>query len=125
MLWIRAVSYTHLDVYKRQRYTVAYYPLRGGEADYAGMARLYRGYLDNLYDVEAKTSDAFYLLNILGGAETRQFFLGIPYESLTAATSFAQAGEILNDLHDKTGSSPIVLLKGFGSSGLDIGKRCV
>lgn len=104
------------------RYTVAYYPLRGGEADYAGMARLYRGYLDNLYDVEAKTSDAFYLLNILGGAETRQFFLGIPYESLTAATSFAQAGEILNDLHDKTGSSPIVLLKGFGSSGLDIGK---
>lgn len=110
------------DLTANCRYTVAYYPLRGEDAHYAGMARLYRQYLTNLYDLQAKTTDSFYLLNILGGAETRQFFMGIPHESLTAATSFAQAGEMLNELQEKTGSAPAALLTGFGSSGLDIGK---
>ena len=46
----------------------------------------------------------------------------MPYSKLYAATTFKEAEEITNDLRDKTGQPINAVLKGFGESGVNIGK---
>ena len=109
--------------YNKAEYKVKYYPLYGDDANYSGMARFYRDYLKNKgklkeSDLEQKNLQ----LEIIGGALTKKFILGIPYETVTSLTTFKQAQSIINEISKKNDSGFNVLLNGFGESGMDIGK---
>ena len=102
--------------------TVAFYPLLGEEADYMGMASRYQKYLEDTGMLEEETDEQAYALYIAGGAKIKELFLGVPVARTEALTTFADAENILRELTEKTGTAPAVQMKGFGKSGLDIGK---
>lgn len=106
-----------------REYSVLYYPLSGDEADYNGMAARYRKYLqENNLLQKSESVQQNYRLTILGGALVKKFFLGVPYSSLLPITDFSQAKEMCECLTEKTGKTPLVLLKGFGESGINAGE---
>lgn len=100
--------------------TVGYYPLAGEKADYSGMAETYRNYL--FAGEKAEKENSFLGLNILGGVKTRAFFLGIPYNTLKAVTTFEQAEQIISTLSEQIDLPLAVRLYGFGESGMDAGE---
>ncbi len=102
--------------------TVAYYPLCGEDAGYSGMAKLYRDYLAKKYKTDNSGKDSPLYLQVLGGAMTEESFIGIPYKTLKTATTLKQAKDIISEITEKTGVKPVVQLKGFGNTGLDVGK---
>lgn len=102
--------------------TVAYYPLSDEDASYSGMANRYREYLTEKYSIKDSKSDSPLYLQILGGALVDKSFIGIPYQSLATATTLSQAKKIISEVTKATGVKPVVQLKGFGESGLDIGE---
>lgn len=101
---------------------VGLYPLSGEQGGYNGMAARYRTYLQEKEDLPSESSDSMFYLQLLGGANTRNFFLGIPYNDLLPTTTVKQAKEILEGVVSSTGQKPVVNLVGFGTSGLDTGK---
>ncbi len=106
----------------RQKVTVSYYPLYGDEADYNGMARRYRQYLMDQGLLTAGDMDASaYSVTLLGGTTVGKSFLGIPYDSLEAMTDFEKAWELLAELKEETGRSPVVRMKNYGDNGMKPG----
>lgn len=101
--------------------SVGYYPLDNGDANYSGMARLYRNYLVQNMKMAANCSNPQLYLEILGGALIKTYFLGIPYSRLEPATTFSQAQTVISQLYSLTRVKPVVKLSGYGDSGLDIG----
>ena len=101
--------------------TAGFYPLSGEEAGYMGMARRYRRYLLKDRKGDQAVADHPYSLYISGGAQTRSLFLGIPYRSLTALTTFSQAEAMVSELQTLTGAVAATQLIGFGKTGLDPG----
>lgn len=73
-------------------FEVRYYFLNGEKADYAGMAERYREYLmeeQGVTPVAAKAADRIPLMmEFLGGVKKRDTFLGIPYGTVEALTTF-------------------------------------
>ncbi len=106
-----------------KEFTVGYYPLNGENADYNGMAECYREYLkENNLLVESETEQKNYQITLIGGAKTKDFFLGIPYDRFLTVTDFKQTKEIVNDLMEMNQSNPAVVLKGYGEYGIDVSK---
>lgn len=108
---------------ENRQYTVGYYPLSGEDADYNGMAACYRNYLIEKGQLQKSAlKQHAYHVTFLGGAKVKKFVAGIPYHTVTPLTTFRQAQDILQELNKSTGSSPQVMLKGYGTTGLDAGK---
>lgn len=102
-----------------QKCVVAYYPLQGEEADYNGMAKLYRQYLVNtekLQKTDIKHSP--YSVTFLGGTTVAKSFLGVPYDTLASMTTFNEAKQIIADLTEKNKVVPIVRMMNYGDNGL-------
>ena len=53
---------------------------------------------------------------------SKKFFMGFPYTTLTKASDFSDAEEIIKELASETGKTPAVTLTGFGQTGVDAGK---
>ena len=102
--------------------TVAYYPLSGEDAGYSGMAKLYRDYISEKFVADKNNKDAALYVQVLGGAMVEKSFVGVPYKTLETATTLKEAEAIINDITKNTGVKPVVQLKGFGATGLDVGK---
>lgn len=102
--------------------SVGYYPLSGDKANYVGMAEAYADYLVKTGEMPAEGETPQLYLEFLGGALCRENFLGFPYNSVQASTTFAQVQEILQDIVSSTETSPVVKLTGFGNAGMDVGK---
>lgn len=103
-------------------FAVGFYPLYGEEADYTGMAACYRRYLQKTDGLRQSTqTQAAYQMTFIGGAEVDTFTLGVPHTTLLPLTTFADVQGILNDLN-AAGVSPSVVLRGFGQSGVNVGK---
>ncbi len=102
--------------------SVTYCPLNGDDASYSGMAKAYREYLTDTYDLKSASADVPLSVRILGGTEMKQSFLGIPYETVYPATTLSDAEKIIAEIKDQLGANFAVQLKGFGDSGVDIGK---
>lgn len=83
--------------------TVRYGFLSGEEADYAGMAKLYRSELIAKYDLEPLTpaENLPFLLELVGGVESRRTFLGVPYKAVDALTTYDQALDIVDQLRER------------------------
>lgn len=101
---------------------VRYILLQPENADYNGMANTYRDYLKIEEGMKEGVATPDLILNILGGAVVNRVMAGIPYSEIATATTFEQAQEILRDIVGKTDATMAVNLKGFGSTGLDVGE---
>lgn len=97
--------------------SVAFYPLSGENADYSGMAALYRGLLEKSDNLGKTEKESPLNLNIIGGATVSKSFLGVPYKSLFAATDATEAEKIIKKLI-ADGYKPTVRLTGFGEEGI-------
>jgi AcrR family transcriptional regulator len=93
-----------VDVYQARPYngnvTLRITFLTGDDADYAGMARLYRSYLIDRHGLKRIPPDSplpFYV-ELIGGIHRRSVFLGAPREVVEPLTSYAQARGILDEL---------------------------
>lgn len=115
---VESVQYTDEVIQSVCR--VDFYLLKGNDANYSGMARLFRE--KALKDNGTDTVDSAMNLVIYGGATVSKSFLGIPYKSVYAATTIKQAEQMVKELTEETGATASVILKGFGKSGIDIGK---
>jgi hypothetical protein len=90
------------DIYQMDL-TVSFAFLNGEEADYSGMANYYRNQLierGELTQKEEEEALPFYL-DIVGGIQRQESFLGTPYTSVYAMTTFDEAGMIVDALSDK------------------------
>lgn len=100
--------------------TVDYYPLYDNDASYSGMAKLFRE-KSGIDKINLKTDETNLNLIVYGGCVTKKSFFGIPYDSVYAATTLKDVEEIIGEISSKTSSKLSVLLKGFGSSAINIG----
>lgn len=101
--------------------TVGFYPLYGEDADYSGIAQKYREYLLNGKLLNKKQQDNLLSLKFIGGVETKEFFLGVPYNSLYVTTDFEAVSNITQDINKNYDGNISVNLVGFGKQGYDIG----
>ncbi len=102
-------------------FSIGFYPLRGEDADYIGMANRYREYLIGKGLKKNTTPQNVYALSILGNVVTTSLAFGVPYQSAKNMTSFSQAATMVKELANETKQNPAVQLAGFGESGVDIG----
>lgn len=102
--------------------SVTFCPLSGEDANYSGMAKCYREYLTDTYKIGTDAKDVSLSVRILGGTEKAESFLGIPYKTVYAATTLAEAEKIIGEIKNELGGGFAVQLKGYGQSGIDVGK---
>ena len=100
--------------------SVRYFPLSGNDADYSGMARCYRNYLDNTYGKVETVDERALNVTLLGGKMVTKSFLGIPYETLSVLTSLSEAEEIVSELNKQLNGNLQLVLNGFSKNGVDI-----
>lgn len=95
-------------------YVVDYVFLRGEDADYSGMAAVYRDTLKFKDEASAPTLS----LTLYGAATKKASFLGIPYTKKIALTSFSQAQKITELLNEK--NVPVALRYiGWNANGVE------
>lgn len=103
--------------------SVSYHILSGESASYSGFAEYYRNYLQKSEGFKA-TEEEETLLNLrfLGGVNSSDYLLGVPYKKFYTLTSFAEAEKITDELNDISSSSTSVELVGYGQNGYDTEK---
>lgn len=100
-------------------FTIGFYPLLGEDANYNGMAKLYREYLiKNGALKENEVINSPYSITILGGTTITKSFFGIPYKKVVALTDFMEAKRIIEDVNNMVGISPTVRMMGYSDNGL-------
>ena len=100
------------------KYTVRYIMLEDNDAGYVGMAKAYREYLTDEKGLERKNSKPALYLNVYGAADFQKTFLGIPYTSVEALTTFEQTLELLEELERSGVDSISLRLTGWTNSGI-------
>lgn len=101
-----------------ETFVFGFYPLSSENANYNWMAKFYQQYLIN--KGELSKSDKIsnpYSFTFHGGTMTAQSVLGIPTEKLVALTTVSDVKEILEDITESIGISPVVRLADFGEKG--------
>ena len=102
--------------------SVTFYPLSDENADYTGMANLYREYLIKESGRKENKNGVPLNIRILGGTTMIKSFLGIPYNSVYPTSTVSDTQKIISDIKDELKSEFSVQLKGFGENGADEGK---
>lgn len=83
-------------------YSVRYTCLSGEQADYTGMAKVYREYLTAEKGLRPAEGDGCALaLSLYGAADKQAYFIGLPYTKTLALTTFSEAREMLAALREK------------------------
>ena len=99
--------------------TVGFYTLSGENADYSGMAAIYRDYLDKTEGTISEHKISKLNITAVGGTMISKSFLGVPYSTLLPVTTISQAADILKELEDGGVEVSGLKLSGFGKFGLD------
>lgn len=99
---------TYLD------YSVDFVFLNGENADYSGMAQVYREHLS----LKSRAEKPSLKITLYGAAEKKASFLGIPYKKTVALTTFAEAQKIVKELNDKNTAVSLRYI-GWNNSGID------
>lgn len=101
-------------------FVMRYHFLYGENADYSGMARYYRQYLDQIGFLPKMEENAASLdIDLLGAFSKREMRYGIQVNATLAATTFKQAEKIVADLKNKGLVSFDVQYLGMFNGGLD------
>lgn len=101
-------------------FSIRFYPLTDDNANYTGMANVYRDYLIDEFGMTETKNDKAMSVSFIGGTEITKSFLGVPYKTLFATTTIDQANTIISEISESV-DSLAVKFKGFGSSGVDNG----
>lgn len=120
-----------LTIIEKNRYegeiTVRYCFLESKEAEYADMAKYYQQVLVKQVGLEPLTekSQMPFYLELLGGIEKEQFFVGIPYVSVKPMTTAKEASEIADVLKDLGIYNLQMRYKGWFNGGVyhDVAKK--
>lgn len=114
-----------LDYYKNTAdvdYTVRYHFLNGDEASYSGMAAYYQQYLVQtgaLERQEAQDTSWGLDVELLGSMKKTVNEIGIPIDVDYAVTTFEQAQEIMDILHENGISDVDVIYSGLVNGGME------
>ncbi len=108
--------YTADDVYR-----VRYFFLDGGDADYSGMARRYRSYLEERGELKASALAAEnpFVLDLYGAVPVEQVSMGITSDRTTALTTYRDALGLTEALGARGVESLVVNYQGAYKGGLD------
>lgn len=107
------------DIIPEDRLTVRYYPIVKDDVSYVDVAKRYQQYL-----VEEKgltkndKEEAPLYLDIWGGTVKEQSILGFPVKLETAATTYEQAKQILQELTANGVSNIVVSYEDFNAAGI-------
>ncbi|NLK74266.1 MAG: hypothetical protein GX288_03120 [Clostridiales bacterium] len=114
------VAYAFYGVEPEVDYTIRYHFLQGEEANYSGMARYYRSYLlQRGYLSQDKASNELPLdIQFIGSINKTVNYVGLPIETTYPMTTFEEAGNIMNLLHDNSINNANVLYSGMVNGGL-------
>lgn len=105
-----------------RRISVLFYPLSGENANYSGMARTYRDYLDKEYGKAEKVNEKSLNVEFLGGKMITKSFLGIPYKTLSPLTTLKETEETVRELNKTLENDFQIQLAGYTDTGVDVGK---
>ena len=116
---VTTAKYTE-DNYKED-IIIRYKVLENEEADYTGMAKAYQDYLisKGVLKKTQHAKDAPLFVELLGSIEKKKFFLGIPYQSNVALTTFKGAKNIINELVKNNITNLQVQYTGWANNGVD------
>ncbi|MCM1231977.1 MAG: DUF5696 domain-containing protein [Ruminococcus flavefaciens] len=102
-------------------FSVEYNLLFEEDLDYVDMAEVYREYLREKYGLSASgdVGNAPFYLNLLGGLEVEDYFLGIEVNKLESLTTFEQAEEIIGELMSVGIDNMVVKYSGWQKGGIE------
>ena len=109
------------DDYYTDDITMRYRFLTGDQANYAGMAASYRSYLldTGVLEEQEQPENAPMQLTLLGEIDKEQYFLGVPYKSSVALTTFAEAQDIVTEVAGEIDGTLEVKYDGIMNKGLN------
>ncbi len=102
--------------------TVSYHILSGDDADYTGMANYYSEWLVKNRGMSDSAENRLLYAQLVGGFQSDELFLGIPYKKTKSLTTYEQASEIAKELNNAAGGSLLLNMVGFGSTGIAEGE---
>lgn len=107
------------DIYKGD-FVIRYSFLAGDDANYAGMARLYRQYLIDKYQLEERpTADHIpFYLELVGAIDKRKPIMGVARDVVVPLTTFKEAQIIIDDLMEAGIDHITVKYSGWLAGGL-------
>lgn len=116
-----SVAYAFYDIAPNVEYTVRYHFLSGEDASYSGMARYYQQYLTQMGVLHRQEESGSVGLDIefLGTIDKPKNYLGIPVTVKYPLTTFEQAQEIVDKLHEGGIGSLDVLYSGTVNGGMN------
>ena len=114
----KLINYYTDDMISDSVLEIQYSTTTSEKSGYVVSAETYRDYISNKYSIQKKTTDNILSLKFFGAVQTKNHFLGFPYSSDIALTSFKDVVEIIKDIS----VNPDVQLIGFGEGGIDGGK---
>ena len=98
-------------------FTVQYSFLSGTQANYIGMANVYRNYLIEQHGLKKSVKAPALGLGLLGAINVDASIMGIPYEKQIALTTLSQADEIVNRLRSLGVERMSLQYLGWGNDG--------
>lgn len=107
------------DVYQGD-IVVRYKFLSGDEANYVGMAHTYRDYLISRGMLAEKDApdEAPFFAELIGAVRQTKFFVGIPYESTSVATTMEEGAKIVDALESAGVKNLKLMLNGYFEGGI-------
>lgn len=101
--------------------SVRYSFLSGKDASYSGMARHYRERLEERGVLKplADERDLPLFVSVLGAVDKRKTFLGVPYRGMVPMTTFEEASELADRLHEDGVSNIRMRYMGWFNKGMN------
>ncbi|MGN1340187.1 MAG: DUF5696 domain-containing protein [Oscillospiraceae bacterium] len=107
------------DIIPEDRLTVRYYPIVKDDVSYVDVAKRYQRYLVEEKGLTKTTKEEAPLyLDIYGGTVKEQSIAGFPVNLQTAATTYEQAKQILQELTNLGVNNMIVSYEDFNAAGI-------
>jgi hypothetical protein len=115
----REVSIYESEFIKTGDLSVRYYPIYDENLSYVEVAMTYRKYLQEHKGVKSRITEnaptPFYM-TLNGGTVKRHSIAGFPINLQTSATTYSQAGKIINDMKDADIHNLVVLYNDFNTA---------
>lgn len=119
---IRVRTHIKDDITSSEPVCIAYHLLSGDKANYTGIAECYRDYLITNEGLGSEATSSLLYTKILGGFQSDELFLGIPYKKTKSLTTYDEAADMTNQLSELVSGSLAVEMSGFGTTGVAVGE---
>lgn len=118
---IRIRTHIKENLVSSEPITVSYHVLDKQQSGYSGIASYYRDWLIENRGMSDKAESRLLYTTMLGGFQTNELMLGIPYKDTKVLTTYKQAEEIVKELSELSNGSMVLNMSGFGATGVTYG----